>query len=71
MLGGVTYLLCILIYNKSVILWRSGFTFYSMSPSCDSLDAGRFNIHDDTMDHTDRRTLSVSVPFYPKIPPCL
>lgn len=68
-LGGVTYLLCILIYNKSVILWRSGFTFYSISLSCDSLDAGRYNVHGDTIDHINKRTFSVSVPFYPQNPP--
>lgn len=68
-LGGVTYLLCLLIYNKRVILWRSGFTFYSTSPSYDCLDARRQNIHGDTMDPTDKRTLSVSLPFCPKNPP--
>lgn len=68
-LGGVTYLLCLLIYNKRVILWRSGFTFYSTSPSYDCLDARRQNIYGDTMDLTDKRTLSVSLPFCPKNPP--
>lgn len=71
MLGGVPHLLCILIYNKTLTLWRSGFTFYSISPSCDSLEARGCYIHGDTMDHTDKRTLSVSVPvpfFAPKSP---
>lgn len=74
MLGGVTYLLCILIYNENVSLWRSGYTFYSMSLSCDSLNARRYNIHGDTMDHLTKGHAVSPGLFAPKSPhfsPCL